>query len=89
MIFRSSENAWSFDSVIAAPQLCERASLNASNLLVRYSIQRSEGYDFQVQFLRDADDMPRALSISGKVIPSSRPASAREVACTPNETMGL
>jgi serine/threonine protein kinase len=43
-------------------------SLNATNVILRYILHRYDGADYKLQFLRDSDDGPVALQISGSVI---------------------
>lgn len=64
-------------------------SLNASNVLVRYIIHRYGGYDYNLQFLRDCQDAPALLEISGSVIPSSEARLVQEIFATPDLSRDL
>jgi serine/threonine protein kinase len=75
-------------------------ALNAPTVIVRYTLNRHEGFDYDLQFLRDADDAPAALEMSGTVVPAAQtlntgvaefPVAAKipEIASTPDRSEGL
>ena len=47
------------------------SALDATNVLIRYTLYRFDGHDYNIQFLRDADDAPAALEIRGRVLPEA------------------
>ena len=44
-------------------------NLMATNLTIRYTIRRTSGFNYNVQFLRDCDDASFALSMEGTILP--------------------
>jgi serine/threonine protein kinase len=100
----SVDGGTSFQTFFSTPPFDERQggyykpvnllSLDAPSILLRYTIQRQGGLDYNVQFLRDADDAPAALEINGTVVSGgARVVSARtranEVSATPDRSQGL
>ena len=55
--------------------------LNATNLMVRYTLLRTSGFNYNVQFLRDCDDNPTSLVVDGNILPKSE--ADRSVALVP------
>src|SRR5260370_3029300 len=55
--------------------------LNATNLSVRYTLLRTSGFNYNVQFLRDCDDNPTSLVVNGSILPKSE--ADRSVALVP------
>jgi serine/threonine protein kinase len=52
-------------------------SLNSPNVLIRYILQRYAGSDYSLQFLRDCDDGPTALEITGSIRPRAQPVDPK------------
>ena len=52
-------------------ETAQLTSLRATNLLVRYTLYRFEGEEYNIQFLRDCQDSPASLEITATIIPAA------------------